>query len=222
MTAALENVLGSGPINGQSFAARATHLTRSERACYRRILRHFIAGGPSPLDSRPAEEVARLIEADLLQTDDDGRLTVAYPFSAQPTRHRVTLHDGRGYYAMCAIDALAIPHMLGQRGEVQAREPDGQRIVRVAVDPDGKPTWTPRQAVAVAAFGDGRCLAQSACPHINLFVSAAAASRYLDAHALQGNILSIADATTAGRWLFGDLLHSLAEEHGWRFPRVRG
>jgi len=74
---------------------------------------------------------------------------------------------------------------------------------------DGEPTWTPRKAIAVAAFGDGRCLAQSAWPHINLFASPAAATRYLDAHALHGSILSIADAATAGRWLFGDLLHSL-------------
>ena len=30
----------------------------------------------------------------------------------------------------------------------------------------------------------------------------------LDAHALGGTILSIADGAAAGRWLFGDLLHS--------------
>jgi hypothetical protein len=45
--------------------------------------------------------------------------------------------------------------------------------------------------------------------HINLFASPAAATRYLDAHALQGSILSIGDAATAGRWLFGDVLLSL-------------
>ena len=66
--------------------------------------------------------------------------------------------------------------------------------------------------MAVAALGDGRCLAQSACPHINLFASPAAATRHLDAHALQGSILSIADAAAAGQWLFGDLLHSLDRE----------
>lgn len=206
MTAALESVLSDAPINGRSFAARTAGLTRSERGCYRRILGHFVAGGASPLNSPPAEEVARLIDADLLQADDDGRVTVAYPFSARPTRHRVTLHDGRGYYAMCAIDALGIPYMLDAPGEVQSHEPDAEQIVQVAVDPEGEPTWTPAQAVAVAAFGDGRCLAQSACPHINLFASPAAATRYLDAHALHGSILSIADATKAGRWLFGDLL----------------
>jgi Alkylmercury lyase len=99
------------------------------------------------------------------------------------------------------------------RGSIQLfwREPDARRIVRVTVDPDGDPTWTPAQAVAVAAFGDGCCLAQSACPHINLFASPDTASRYLVGHALDGGVLSITDAATAGRWLFGDLLHSLAD-----------
>jgi hypothetical protein len=201
------SVLSGGPINEQSFAARAAGLPRSERALYRRIIQHFIEGAPSPLDSLP---LARLIEADLIQTDENDRLTVAYPFSAQPTRHRVTLRDGRSYHAMCAIDALGIPYMLDERGEVQAQEPDGHGIVHVTADPDGEPVWKPEQAVAVAAFGDGCCLAQSACPHINLFASTGAASRYLDAHALQGSVLSITDAARAGRWLFGDLLHSLA------------
>lgn len=210
MTAGLESVLSGTPINGQSFAARAAGLPRSARALYRSVLEGFIEGAPSPLDSTPADAVGPLMEADLIQADGDGRLAVAYPFSAQPTRHRVTLHDERGYYAMCAIDALGIPYMLDERGEVQAQEPEAHGIVRVSVDPDGDPAWTPAQAVAVAAFGEGCCLAQSACPHINLFASPDAATQYLNAHALQGSVLSITKAAAAGRWPFGDLLHCLA------------
>jgi Alkylmercury lyase len=210
MTTELESVLSDGPINGQSFAARAGNLARAERALYRRVLASLIEGGSPALDAL-LDAAARLIEADLIQTDGNGRLTVAYPFSAQPTRHRVILHSGRGYHAMCAIDALGIPYMLDARGEVHAQEPSGRGIVRVTIDPDGEPAWTPTHAVAVAAFGDGCCSAQSACPHINLFASPDAARRYLDTHALRGSILSITDAATAGRWLFGDLLHSLAD-----------
>jgi hypothetical protein len=112
---------------------------------------------------------------------------------------------------MCAIDALGIPYMLDERGEVQAQEPDAQQIVCVTVDPENEPTWTPAQAVAV--FGDGCCLAEAACPHINLFASPDAATRYLGAHALDGAVLSITDAATAGRWLFGDLLRQLTNTH---------
>lgn len=85
-----------------------------------------------------SDTAASLVEADLLRIDGDRRVVVAYPFSAQPTRHRVTLHDGRTYYAMCAIDALGIPYMLGQRGDVQAHEPDGPSIVRVNIGPPGR------------------------------------------------------------------------------------
>jgi hypothetical protein len=80
----------------------------------------------------------------------------------------VTLRDGRSYHAMCAIDALGIPYMLDQPGEIQSQEPDGTEMVRVAFDPERGPTWTPAGAVTVAAFGEGCCLAQRACPHINL------------------------------------------------------
>lgn len=194
-------LLGAAAINGQSFASRAAGRPRPERALYRRILEDFIADASSPFDAT-AEAAARLIEADLIQTDG-GRVTVAYPFSAQPTRHRVTMRDGRTYYAMCAFDALGIPYMLHERGVVVAREPDGQSVVRVAVDPDAEPTWTPPQAVAAVAPGEGCCLAQSACPHINLFASPDAAARYLRARALDGDTMTVADAASAGRWLYG-------------------
>jgi Alkylmercury lyase len=212
MTAdALVGVLSESAINGRSFATRASDLAQPERASYLRILQHFIEGAPSPLRAPCASAVAALIQADLVRVDGGGRVAVAYPFSAQPTRHRVTLRDGRSYHAMCAIDALGIPYMLDHRGEVQAHEPDAHLIVHVTIDPDGQPTWTPAQAVALAAFSEGCCLAESACPHINLFTSTDAATRYRDTHELQGSVLSITDAAKAGRWLFGDLLHSLAD-----------
>ena len=203
------HLLNDGTLGERSFASRAAELSQPERAVYRRILQHVIASTEPPLDVLTAGQIAPLIEADLIQTGDDDRLRVAYPFSAPPTRHRVTLQDGRIYHAMCAIDALGVPYMLGERGEVEAREPDADRIVRVTVDPDGEPVWKPKEAVALAAFGACTCLAQASCPHINLFASAEAASRYLDAPTLRGRVLSIAEATAAGRWLFGDLLDSL-------------
>jgi alkylmercury lyase len=123
----------------------------------------------------------------------------------------VTLRDGHSYHAMCAIDALGIPYMLDQPGEIQSQELDGREMVRVAVDPERGLKWTPATAVAVAAFGEGRCLAQSACPHINLFASRDAAARYLDSHALHGGVLSITDAVAAGRWQFGGLLRTLTD-----------
>jgi hypothetical protein len=204
-------LVGDTPLGLRPFAIRAASLARSERASYLRILQHAIEGAQNPLEGLPAAQLASLIEADLIQTDRDDRLTVAYPFSAQPTRHRVTLDGGRSFHAMCAIDALGIPYMLGARGDLHTREPDARPSVRVSVDPDAEPTWTPAAAVAAVAFGEGCCLAQAACPHINLFASPDAATRYLDTHRLRGSVVSITEAAAAGRSLFGDLLESLAE-----------
>jgi hypothetical protein len=198
-------------LNVRSFADRAADLSRPQRIVYRRILQRLIDGTERPLAGLTAAQTASLVEADLLQSEDGDRLNVAYPFAIAPTRHRVTLQSGRGYYAMCAIDALGIPYMLGERGEVEAREPEAERIVRVMVDPGGEPAWEPEQAVVLAASGEGACLAEAACPHINLFVSVAAARGYLDAHRLRGRVLSIPEATTAARWVFGDLLEILGD-----------
>jgi hypothetical protein len=198
-----------GTLSARSFASRAAALSRPQRAVYRRVLQSVIEGVERPLYALSAAEIAPLIAADLIQTDEEGRLSVAYSFSGSPTRHRVAMKDGRSYHAMCAIDALGIPYMLGERAAVESREPASNRIILVKVDPGGEPTWEPDRAVVLAAFGEGSCLAQAACPHINLFVSADAANRYLDARPLRGRVLSIPDATEAGRWAFGDLLASL-------------
>ncbi len=38
--------------------------------------------------------------------DEDENICFAYPVSALPTVHRVTLADGRVFHAMCAVDAM--------------------------------------------------------------------------------------------------------------------
>src|SRR5581483_7891505 len=58
-------------------------------------------------DSRRARRAGALAREDLVHTDDEGAITVAYPFSAHPRGHEVTL-GGRVVQAMCAIDALGI------------------------------------------------------------------------------------------------------------------
>ncbi len=96
------------------------------------ILRTFIdRGGPIPLDEvcaaspdRPREAVldalAALDDKDLIQLQD-GRVVLAYPFSAEPTPFTVVLPDGEERYACCAIDALGIAAMLGQPIRIRSR-----------------------------------------------------------------------------------------------------
>ena len=48
----------------------------------------------------------------LAATQDDGRVTGVYPFSAIPTSHRVQFDKRKSVYAMCAIDSLGIAYEL--------------------------------------------------------------------------------------------------------------
>ncbi|MFI3271080.1 MAG: MerB-like organometallic lyase SaoL [Pseudomonadota bacterium] len=50
--------------------------------------------------------VRTLIQKEGLVCNAQGDITCAYPVSSMPTRHKVTLADGRQLYTMCAIDAL--------------------------------------------------------------------------------------------------------------------
>ncbi len=52
--------------------------------------------------------VENLIEKRTVVKDDAGDIVFAYPVSALPTSHRVTLRDGRKLYAMCAVDAMGV------------------------------------------------------------------------------------------------------------------
>ena len=153
-----------------------------------------------------------LVERDLVGLGADDEIALAYPFSARPTRHRVQLADGRGYWAMCAIDALGLPYLVHQAAEIQAFEPGGDRAITVEIDP-GAPglRWFPAEAVVLAVSSGSVCVSGCACPHINLFASQAAAERYLATPRLRGRVLSVSEAADVGRALFGDLLERLAE-----------
>ncbi len=80
------------------------------------ILAAFPDGPPEGI----REDLARLDAEDLIQIRE-GLVDVAYPFSAFPTPFVVQLADGQERYACCAIDALGIAPMLGQRVRVRPR-----------------------------------------------------------------------------------------------------
>jgi hypothetical protein len=67
----------------------------------------------------------------------DGRVQYAYPVSAVPTAHQVTLADGRTLYAMCAIDSLGCYFTFGQPVQVDARCHVCGAPLRIAVTGSG-------------------------------------------------------------------------------------
>ena len=62
-----------------------------------------------------------LAAADLIiWQDDTACIMSAYPFSGVPTAHHVLLGGHTPCYAMCAIDALGMPFMLGQDARIRS------------------------------------------------------------------------------------------------------
>lgn len=153
-----------------------------------------------------------MAERDLIHRDPaTGAITSAYPFSGRPTPHRVEVRGGRPVYAMCAVDALGIPFMVGQDATVVSHDPATGEPVRVEIAA-GQARWDPPTAVVFvpASDADGPA-ALTRCPHVNFFHSPAAVDAYLRAHpGVQGHLLTAAEAVEAGRRVFG-----AAEEASW-------
>jgi hypothetical protein len=101
----------------EEFAARRAARERPE---FRRILQLFVErGGPVPIDESSQALVA-LDDEDLIRIRD-GKVDVAYPFTASPTPFVVRLPDGQDRFACCAVDALGIAPMIGQPVEIRSR-----------------------------------------------------------------------------------------------------
>ena len=205
----------AGSLPPGSFAERLARTSEMAQALYRAVLPAFAANGVPPQLSTAAEHAGlsteqaaaalrELAEADLFALDD-GRLVGAFPLSATPTRHRVQVGDRPVLHAMCAIDALGVPAMLGERGVITSTDPASDIPVTVTVNADGTLTADPPGAVVLlGASGDGG-LASSACPVIDFYVSAEHARQALAQPGLAGDVLTVADAHALGVALFADL-----------------
>lgn len=133
----------------------------------RRILRIFVEqGGPIPVeqiaaavpDRAPAdvwETLAALDEEDLIQVHE-GRVDIAYPFSASPTPFVVRLAAGQERYACCAIDALGVAPMLGQRVDIRSHCHHCGASLELAVTPGGPEGGAERIMVWVAERAEGQ------------------------------------------------------------------
>lgn len=82
----------------------------------------------------------------MIRLDGDGRVRAAYPFSAVPTAHAVTIEGGPSVYAMCAIDALGMADMLGRNMVIASLDPRSGDAIRVTVE-NGHVSWRPDSAV---------------------------------------------------------------------------
>jgi len=142
-------------------------------------------------------------------------VTGVFPLSAVPTRHVVRLGDGRRLHAMCAVDALGVPAMLGQPATVDSADPATGRPVRVEVParnpgdaPEGdaqRPVADPPEAVVLLARTATGPLASACCSVINFYADPAAAHAALEQRGMTGVVLPVRDAHALGVALFGRL-----------------
>ena len=148
-----------------------------------------------------------LAREDLAHRDDSGEITVAYPFSGRPTAHSVRFASGHEAHAMCAIDALGIASMFDQPIQITSTDPLTGESVRTRLTANGEETAEPESAVVVAGVIDRSHESfRGCCPALNFFTSAESAERWLEQHpAVRGQVVSVSDASAAGRAVFGDV-----------------
>lgn len=132
-------------MEGRQAARRAARESRLMRAVFGAFVERtdplwveeiVAAFRDQPADS-VLEQLARLNEEDLIRMQD-GRVDLAYPFSASPTSFVVDLGGRHGErYACCAIDALGLAPMLGRSVQIRSRCYHCAAPLELSVDPLG-------------------------------------------------------------------------------------
>ncbi|MFL4907520.1 organomercurial lyase [Streptomyces sp. MMS24-I2-30] len=203
---------------GRAGRGRRAPAERGLRVVHQAVLRHFATTGQAPRTAalepvavragRTADEVlATLAREDFLTLDEDGQIRAAYPFSAAPTAHRVTLTGGTQVWSMCAIDALGIPEMLATDAVISSFDPVTGEPVTVT-SRNGRMVWEPPSAVVfVGRRSCGGPAAAVCCDALNFFTSADSAHSWIKQHPdVRGKVVGQARAEQIGRQTFGPLL----------------
>jgi Alkylmercury lyase len=196
---------------------RGEQLSAAERELYVWMLRGFGCGKPPSADAirahatclglDPDHSREKLATEDLVHFDGDGEITVAYPFSGRPTRHRVRI-EGHMVFAMCAIDALGIAPMFERAIAIDSSDLLTNAVISIWLQPDGTATWQPNEAVVVTgrACADGAAF-QGCCQVLNFFASLDNAERYLsEREDVSGFPITMPQAVEVGRAVFGAVL----------------
>jgi len=187
------------------------------RTLHQEILTAFVDTGRVPTTDWVAERAVdlglgiddaleALAAADLVHTDD-GRVSVAYPFSGSPTPHVVQFDDGQATWAMCAADALGIPPMTGRDATITSSDVLTGETIRIRCE-GGHWTWDPTGVVMLAAATSGcGTAAEAACRHVHFFTDREQALAYLESNpALAGEVCDQATSVEFGRIVFGSFL----------------
>jgi len=205
----------------RSLLFRVAALSTPAQHFHRALLRKFLTLGHAPSEDDLQTEaqvvgssitvlLQELVEQDVIQRDPTGTIRAAYPFSGRPTAHRVQILEHLPVFAMCAIDALGLPYMVGRSATIVTQDPmDGTAII-VWIDPTtGAQSWQPEETVVLSNLRAAApsSSAECCCPLINAFASRAQAEAWQDAHQEAAvRLLTQEAAIVEARTLFEHLL----------------
>jgi len=191
------------------------------RAVYHYILRTFAQTGKPPsvdaivkalnlADTATGEHYLESIEAGggLYRDRATRQILSAYPFSAVPTPHQVTLAGKQDVYAMCAIDALGMPFMLDTDAVIRSSCQQCGDALTVQIMAGAISAVIPQETVVVCASAPANsCAATDQCPYMNFFCNLEHAQTWQAKHPqLISTLLSLPEALAAGRFNFEHLL----------------
>jgi alkylmercury lyase len=208
-----------GARNGIAERLAGATLSREEDDTRKVILKALATEGKAPSVHevahalmRPVEHVLKacrtLARHDLIiWRDDEARIISAYPFSGVPTAHQVLMEGHTTVYAMCTIDALGIPFMLGQGARIRSACFFCRKPVRVNIQDDLPLEAEPSRLVVWSSDRDGCCVAEVRCPLMNFFCDEGHLHAWLATSPDErGTILSLTEALDLGKAAFGRLL----------------
>jgi hypothetical protein len=220
------------PVTVGVTSTRIRELSLAARTVHTAILRAFATTGhapdPATLAAPAGHDLSVLLselhDRDVVRLDEHGRIRAAYPFSGEPTVHRVAIVGGPTVWAMCAIDALGIADMLGTDVTITSNDPDSGEPIQVNVR-GGQAIWQPDTAVVFD--GADTSVAVSCCPPgdsgecsvaavdrccgvMNFFTSLGSGHTWLAQHSqVSGAVLGQEQALRIGVEIFGRLLDDL-------------
>jgi hypothetical protein len=140
------------------------------------------------------EQLVALAERGWTRRDADGAVVGSRGLSIEPTRHELELPQGRRF-TWCAYDTLGIFGALDASGKIRSRTPLDE-VVELevldgrAVDPDGVVLFFPQRQVS--------SLVDEWCPLANFFLTAEAAHTWADANSVEGQVLTLEEASARG------------------------
>jgi len=194
-------------------------LSLQEDAVRKAILKVFADQGKTPsvqelahalgLPLAPVLAACRtLAAADLIVWQDaTTQIVSAYPFSGSQTAHAVLLGAHTTRYALCAIDALGIPFMLGQGACIRSACFFCRTPVTMDIADGLLQGATPSTLVVWLSEQDGCCVAEVRCPVMNFFCEEAHLRAWHAASPQErGRSLSVLEALEVGKAAFGALL----------------